>query len=339
MPENKGKTGRQFPYTIVYDQCFSPCGKYLAAGSNYGDIAIFNMSAALSSDATEKSKHPVFIFKGCKDGGIFCLTSTETFLLSAGDGEIQAWRWSDLTAKTAKLAWSLTLPRSGVLANAEVNSMIINQQSHKSCLYAGGGDKKIHTWDLETGQYLSALEGHTDYIHKLLLMNEGQDCLSASEDGTVRIWDTRTTGESVQCIEPFKNELCARPLMGKWLRCLAVDSEEGWLICGGGPKMSAWHLRTLSPTTVFDTPSVSQNVALFHEDYILSAGSLACMNHWMLTGQLKSSIPCSPTSVFSLNINKRSDASKVLCIAGASPYIDVCINFGYTSFALVFQAA
>lgn len=32
--------------------------------------------------------------------------------------------------------------------------------------------------------------------------------------------------------------------------------------------MSAWHLRTLSPTTVFDTPSVSQNVALFHEDYV-----------------------------------------------------------------------
>lgn len=52
-------------------------------------------------------------------------------------------------------------------------------------------------------------------------------------------------------------------------------------------------------------------VCLFFSPQILSAGSLACMNHWMLTGQLKSSIPCSPTSVFSLNINKRSDASKV----------------------------
>ena len=39
--QDKGKAARQFLYTTVYDQCFSPCGKYLAAASNYGDIALF----------------------------------------------------------------------------------------------------------------------------------------------------------------------------------------------------------------------------------------------------------------------------------------------------------
>lgn len=34
----------------------------------------------------------------------------------------------------------------------------------------------------------NAMEGHTDYIHKVIMKNEGQECVSASEDGTVRLW-------------------------------------------------------------------------------------------------------------------------------------------------------
>ena len=33
-----------------------------------------------------------------------------------------------------------------------------------------------------------SLKGHKDYIHSLALRNNGQECLSASEDGSVRIW-------------------------------------------------------------------------------------------------------------------------------------------------------
>ncbi|KAL8567252.1 hypothetical protein ACOMHN_023295 [Nucella lapillus] len=339
MPEDRGKTARQFLYTTVYDQCFSPCGKYLAAASNYGDIALYSVSAAVSSDATEKSKHPIYSFKACRDGGIFTLTSTDTFLISAGDGELKAWRWGDLQSKTPKLAWSLSLPRSGVFSNAEVNSIAVDEKMGTRRLYAGAGDHKIHIWDIEAGQYLTAMEGHSDYIHKVLMKNDGQECVSASEDGTVRMWDIRSSTETVHCLEPSKNELCSRPMMGKWLRCLALDPEEGWLVCGGGPKMSAWHLRTLSPTTIFDTPHVSQNVAIFHDEFILSAGTTPAMNHWRLDGSLKTSIPCTPTSIFSLavNTNAPSVSSKVLCISGTSPQIDCCINYSYKAFSFIFN--
>nr|KAG5690725.1 hypothetical protein BaRGS_022416 [Batillaria attramentaria] len=132
-------------------------------------------------------------------------------------------------------------------------------------------------WDLESGQYVDAFEGHTDYIHKVALKNDGQECISASEDGTVRIWDARVSAsEAMQCIEPHKHE-------------------------------------------------------------ILSGGSAPAMNKWQLNGTLHSSIPCSPTSVFSLAINKRSESSKVLCISGASPSVDLCINFGYKAFSLLFR--
>lgn len=335
MPEERGISARQFLYTTVYAHCFSPCGKFLAAANNYGDIALFSLTSALASDATERSKHPVFTLKACKDGAIFTLASTDSFLISAGDGEIQAWRWSDLKTKTAKVAWSLSLPRSGVFSNAEVNSIALEEKQGQPCLYAGAGDRKVHVWDMEVGQYLRALEGHKDYVHKVIMKNDGRECLSASEDGTVKLWDTRTSSE-VLCLEPYKNELCARPLIGKWLRCLALDPEEGWLVCGGGPTMSAWHLRTLAPTTVFDTPGVSQNVAIFHDEFIMSAGSAPCMNHWRLDGKLQSSIPCTPSSVFSLAVNYNCPTNKVLCISGTSPSIDTCINFGYKAFSFVF---
>ena len=32
--------------------------------------------------------------------------------------------------------------------------------------------------------------------------------------------------------------------------------------------MSAWHLRTLTPTTVFDTPGVSQNISIFNDEFV-----------------------------------------------------------------------
>ncbi|TNN80094.1 THO complex subunit 6 [Liparis tanakae] len=48
----------------VFSQSFSPCGRFLAAGNNYGEIAVFSLSAALSPDATPLSQKPVLRFTG-----------------------------------------------------------------------------------------------------------------------------------------------------------------------------------------------------------------------------------------------------------------------------------
>jgi len=36
----------------------------------------------------------------------------------------------------------------------------------------------------------TSLRGHMDYIHSVALPSNAQQCLSASEDGTVRFWGT-----------------------------------------------------------------------------------------------------------------------------------------------------
>lgn len=39
-------------------------------------------------------------------------------------------------------------------------------------------------------------------------------------------------------------------------------------VCGGGPKMSLWHLRSMTATSVFDTPKVCQQTVQFYDDMV-----------------------------------------------------------------------
>lgn len=50
---------------------------------------------------------------------------------------------------------------------------------------------------------------------------------SASEDGTVHIWDCRTS-KFVATIEPQNEPSLKRPHLGKWVGC--VNIEKDWLV-------------------------------------------------------------------------------------------------------------
>jgi len=322
-------------HTVVYDTAFSPCGKFLAAGNKFGDIALFSLQSALAPDVRVEAKCPIFTFSVFKSGSIYNMTSTESLLICAGEGDIQAFKWADILSKTPKVIWSHTVPKKGVFSNPEVNACVISEADGCSTLFAGAGDNDIHMWDMGSGSYKGSLSGHTDYVHAIVSKDNGQGLISASEDGTARIWDLRSK-EPVHIIKPFENEICARPDMGKWLQCLAINSEDYWLVLGGGPTMAAWHLKTLTPAATFDTPGVTQNVAMFYEDKIFSGGSKAVFNQWNITGELSLAVPVSPTAVYSLGVNTKSAANKVLVVAGSSSEIDVCTNFGYKAFSLNF---
>ena len=47
-----------------------------------------------------------------------------------------------------------------------------------------------------------------------------------------------------------------------------------WQVCGGGPSVCLWHLRSMSPTSVFQIPNVAVNVAMFHDDTVMWCMSL-----------------------------------------------------------------
>ncbi|XP_052511918.1 THO complex subunit 6 homolog isoform X2 [Budorcas taxicolor] len=289
-------------HMTIFSQSVSPCGKFLAAGNNYGQIAIFSLSAALSSEAKEESKKPMVTFHA-HDGPVYSMVSTDRHLLSAGDGEVKAWLWAEILKK-------------------------------ENLLILAGGDCQLHAMDLETGTFMWALRGHTDYIHCLALRERSPEVLSGGEDGAVRLWDLRTAKE-VQTIEVYKHEECSRPHNGRWIGCLATDSD--WMVCGGGPALTLWHLRSSTPTTVFPM-RVPQKHVTFYQDLILSAGQGRCVNQWQLSGELKAQVPGSSPGLLSLSLNQQPAAPecKVLTAAGNSCRVDVFTNLGYRAFSLSF---
>ncbi|XP_053707596.1 THO complex subunit 6 homolog isoform X1 [Synchiropus splendidus] len=311
----------------IFSQSFSPCGKFLAAGNNYGEIAIFSLSAALSPEATESNLKPFLTFSA-HDGPVYCLLSTESQLLSSGNGEIRAWTWSELIKKTVKPVWTKRPDYKSSLEIPEINAMVIYPRD--DTLVVGGGDNNIHVLDMQRGSFKSVLQGHADYVHCLNVRPQEAQLLSGSEDGSVRIWDMRTN-QSVHVVEAHKYESCARPQFGKWISCLTSDCD--WMVCGGGPSLSVWHLRSMSPTSVFDLPGCQRRAA-FHQDMILAVGDGAYVSHCLLGSEVKAQIPVTPQSLNTLELN--STELQVLTVAGSSSHIDVFTNPSYRAFSLSF---
>ncbi|CAL1589153.1 unnamed protein product [Knipowitschia caucasica] len=313
----------------VYSQSFSPCGRFLAAGNGYGEIGLFSLSAALSPDSSPLSYRPVLTFTA-HAGPVFCLSSSDLHLFSCGNGEVSAWSWSHLLKKNVKPVWTKRPDYKPGLQIPEINALML--RSRENVLVLGGGDNNLHLLDLETGAFTGVLAGHQDYIHCVCEREREGQILSGSEDGTVRIWDDRKS-QSAHCIEVHKYEMCARPQLGRWISCLATDND--WMLCGGGPSLALWHLRSLSPTSVFPVNGCTRHAA-FYQDMVLAVGDSPLVSHCMLGGDVKAQIPTSSPSLNCFQINDRSSEHRVLTVGGSSDHIDVFTNLSYRAFSLSF---
>jgi WD40 repeat protein len=66
----------------------------------------------------------------------------------------------------------------------------------KSAVVGSSLKKVLSTWNIEDGQYLNALSGHTEVISHLFSTPDGRWLISGSRDKTLRFWDM----ESNQCL-------------------------------------------------------------------------------------------------------------------------------------------
>ncbi|RNA24082.1 alanine--glyoxylate aminotransferase 2-like [Brachionus plicatilis] len=327
-------------YTTIFSLKFSPDGKYMAACDNFGKIYVYKLSSVLSADCIEKSKYPNLKFKA-DSCSLYSIESSNDFLFCSPINELVAYKWKDLAhnERSVQPAFRIKMPRNhdsfNLNSNIETNSLVCDNKSEPRKIYAGCGNGEIIVYDIDTAQIMTKFSAHSDSIYKVLLKNSNNEIVSASEDGEVKIWDLRSNQNCIS-IKPFENADCVRTNLGKFITCAAVD-DDNWLICGGGPRLAMWHLRSLKPMAIpqINDPLFVPNVCRVYDNQILSGGNTNSLYLHTFESKLKSEIKTDSNCIYDIALNTGSKSNRILSVAGNGTSIDICSsNFTYKALTL-----
>jgi len=185
-------------------------GDYLISASNDQSLKVWSAkkSSCLSTLRTHKDY-------------VSCLAySTERNQVFSGGFDNQVYLW-DMQALTALTIENSTITCTN-LSGAHNSIYSIDTNPSGTVVAAGGTEKHLRLWDPRTQEKMMKLKGHKDNVRSVKLSADGQYCVSASSDGTVRLW---SLGEQ-RCVRVFQiSEL------GIW--SLAVDPNFRWVYAAG----------------------------------------------------------------------------------------------------------
>jgi THO complex subunit 6 len=230
---------------------------------------------------------------------VYCLTSAgtegEPVLVSGGDDAIRVWSWASLQAAVLT-GGAIPGPRGDLVppqeeggrgerqAVAETNGLVWD--SDASVLYGATGDSCAYGWDLGSGEVVSTLRGHTDYLHCIAQRESTREVVTGSEDGTVRFWDARAT-TSTASITPVVG---AGPRAG-WVGALSISPDDVWLVLGGGACAGmVYNLTLKTPAAVLPTGAPIHALAHNPDGSVLSGGASPALLRWSHSARLQSRV-------------------------------------------------
>lgn len=124
-------------------------------------------------------------------------------------------------------------------------------------------NRGVRSWDLATGIEQSSRDRHKESIVGMAVALDRQRCATASQDGTVLIWDTRTL--------QVEEELHAS---GQGTRCIAFSTDGRFVACGGDDRtVLMWDLKEPKLVKTFKNHShVVWSLAFSPKHNMLAAG-------------------------------------------------------------------
>ena len=159
---------------------YSPDGRFLLSGAKDGMVKVWNLE-------TGEERLSLEIFSAGLDGIAFSPDSTQ---IAITDGSLHVYGWSDYAA-TGEL-YSIDL--------SETPMVSLGYSPDSTKLAIGGVRGDAHLYNAETGVLLAELIGHTGWIEKVIFNPDGRTLLTASKDGTARIWDA-SSGAAIRNLE------------------------------------------------------------------------------------------------------------------------------------------
>ena len=147
---------------------FSPNGTLLAVYGIHGTLQVWNVSA--------RHEFPAF----ANERAWSVAFSTDDTMLALGH-------------KNSITLWNVTT--TGMQAHSVISDNhrkfndILTFSPDGKTLLGSKGLSRIQLWDVDTGNQLSTLIGHTEPIETLVFSHDGKTLASGSQDGTVLLWD------------------------------------------------------------------------------------------------------------------------------------------------------
>ena len=78
-----------------------------------------------------------------------------------------------------------------------VNSVSFSPDGSR--IASGSGDNTIKIWNVETGEIIKTLTGHTFFVNSVSFSPDGSRIASGSNDRTIKIWNVET-GEIIKTL-------------------------------------------------------------------------------------------------------------------------------------------
>ncbi|KAF7494448.1 THO complex subunit 6 -like protein [Sarcoptes scabiei] len=183
----------------------------------------------------------------------------------------------------------------GYIKGFELNAETINEFNEK--------------WNITFSETLAS---HYDYIHDLKASKSIEPIFySGSEDGTRK-----------QAIE--------RPEFGEWIGTIDVNDDQ-WLVCGGGPSLSVWHLKINDCAHIIKTPGVIYCSKFVSEDLdIIAAGDQNTIVYWERNHPFMSEsihVKSSIDTIYSMSHhNYKNFNYNLFSFCGDNHQIEICKN-------------